>query len=488
MKLSQRVALNTALLAAGRVALAASGLVGVAVATRYLGADRFGSLTLGLVFVSVLTLASDFGLYTIAGRELAKHPDRERHLLANVLAMGIVVAAASIALGLAVMLALYGGRLPVRDAILILGAQLLVAAPGGTAVALMTARQRAFPAMVAAVVSSLAFLAWLAVAVALDLGYLWIVAGYALGATVNATLPLAFAPEVLRAGLAYDRDLWRQLARWVVPQGLVLVLGVLYFRIDTFLLGELSSDREVALYGAAYRVIEVLSLLPAYFMATIFPELARAEPRSARLATLMDGALRGALVLAVPVVVLFVVLAPETIAVIGGAEFAEATPLLRILTAAVAFLFLNTVFFSALVALNRQGDLLVRALLALVVNVALNLVLIPRADALGAAWAVLATEALLLALSAWAFTKVGALPRPHRPLRVLLAGAAMAGVVLVVGLPDVPEEATLAVAGILGSLAYLGALRALGAMPPEVEGLLSGLRGRGRTTSATAGP
>lgn len=48
------------------------------VSTRYLGPGDFGQLVVAIVFVSVFGFFTDAGLYTVAARELAKHPEDER--------------------------------------------------------------------------------------------------------------------------------------------------------------------------------------------------------------------------------------------------------------------------------------------------------------------------------------------------------------------------------------------------------------------------
>ncbi len=89
--LSQKVALNTALLSRGRVAVTASGLVGTIVATRYLGVDRFGQLLTAVTFVALFGVLTDAGVWTIAAREIAKRPQDERPILTTVSLIGLAL-------------------------------------------------------------------------------------------------------------------------------------------------------------------------------------------------------------------------------------------------------------------------------------------------------------------------------------------------------------------------------------------------------------
>ncbi len=480
MNLAQRVLLNTSALTVGRLALAVSGLIGVAIATRYLGPDAYASLAIATVFISLTTLIADLGLYTIATREIVREPAEERRVLGNVLGLTLALTATATVVSLVAMVILYGGedRDLVRIGIVVLLAQLLTVAPAGTAMAFLNAHQRALPLMTGAVAGSAVFLVVLVLARTLDWGFTGVAVAQAGGGVVGGLVPVAIARRSIRVRLGLDLALWRRLLATALPQGGVIILGSLYFRIDLLLLSFLSTDAEVALYGVAYKVVEVLSVLPLLFMFTLFPEIARAAPHSPRLAEIVQIAFTSLQLAALPLVVYFAVFAVPVIEVVGGPGFAGAAPVLRILMISVGLVFLNAVYFNALVALGRQKTLFLFLLAILAVNVPLNLVLVPLAGAEGAAISVTISEVAALILVTRIFGTVGRIPHPHRPVAALLATAAMAAASLaVVQLSGaLGGLAVLALGGALGTLAYVGVLVALGAMPREVLDLVDTLR------------
>ena len=498
MNLSQKVALNTVLLLLSRLVVAGSGLVGVVVSTRYLGPGDFGQLVVAIVFVSVFGFFTDAGLYTVAARELAKHPEDERRLLANVFSMGLVMTAAALLLALLFAAVVYGGsgHELVRVGIVILGVQMLASPLGGTASAYLIAHQRAGPTAFAGVLSSIVFVPSLFVVIEADLGFAGLAVCFALSGLVSLLVPFAVV-RGLRLSFARDPALWRQMLRWAVPQAAVLVLAIIYFRLDTFLLSFLSTDAEVGLYGLAYRVLEVLVVFPAYLMSTLFPEIARQRPRSARLDELVQGAFSSVAIATVPLVIIFALFAAEVVAVAGGPRYADAAPVLRVLAVAMALLFINTVFFQALVALNRQRNLFILLLGVLAGNVLLNVLLIPPLGAMGAAIALVATEATALALSLFVFSRVGTVPKVRRPLRaraaVAVTGAGVAGMRTLLPLAPTGQDvgasftAALAPLGTLAGMSIVtvglwgGALALLKAVPTEVRTALRELRKRPAT-------
>ena len=66
-----------------------AGVVTVGLASRYLGLEGFGALTLAMSIVAFVALLTDLGLSTMAAREIARQPEREREILGNVLALGL---------------------------------------------------------------------------------------------------------------------------------------------------------------------------------------------------------------------------------------------------------------------------------------------------------------------------------------------------------------------------------------------------------------
>jgi O-antigen/teichoic acid export membrane protein len=505
VNLSQKVAFNTTVLLASRVVVAASGLAGVAVSTRYLGPAEFGQLTVAIVFVSVFGFFTDAGLYTVAARELAKHPEDERRLLANVFSMGLVLTAATVVVALLVMAVVYGGSGDdlVRTGVVILVVQMLASPLGGAASAYLIAHQRAGPMAFAATFSSLVFIGGLFAVIELDLGFAGLAACFAASGVISLLLPFAVVRGV-RLRWARDPAVWRQMLRWAIPQAGVLVLSVIYFRLDTFLLSFLSSDAEVGLYGVAYRVLEVLIVVPVYLMTTLFPEVARQRPHAARLNEIVQGAFSSVVLAGVPLVIIFAAFAEEIVAVAGGPRYADASPVLRVLVVAVAILFVNTVFFQSLVALNRQRNLFMLLLAVLVGNVALNLVLIPPLGAMGAALALVATEAAALGLVLRTFVGVGTVPRLRRPARLICAALGTAAVVLALRevIPLVrPDEmssasftaaigplATLGGASVLTVGLWAGSLMLLDAVPPELRAALAALRQRSSSEPVAVPP
>src|SRR5690606_10485716 len=100
------------------------------------------------------------------------------------------------------------------------------------------------------------------------------------------------------------------------------------------------------------------------------------------------------------------------IGILFGDDYAGAVPVLALLAPALVPLAFDIFAGYALAATDRMRDVAFAYLAALVVNVMLNVLLVPRAGAVGAAGAMLASEsALALALAALMRVRMHAGPR-----------------------------------------------------------------------------
>jgi O-antigen/teichoic acid export membrane protein len=483
MSLARKVALNASAMAVGRVLLGGAGLISVAITTRYLGLEAYGALTAATAFVGVLGPLTDIGISTIGARELAKRPDETERVMGSILTLGFVLALGAAGAGLIAMHAVYPGESNelVRQGIFLLLLPFPLAAPVNAASAYFISQQKAYMGVIASVVGSLLTLGLLVAATLLDWGFRGIVLAYmATGLAYGGSLVVLALREV-RLRPCFDVALLSQLLRWALPLGAALIAFSVYWKIDIVLLSLLSSSSEVALYGLAYKVIEALGALPFFVTVTLMPEFARLTDHQARLDEILQKAFSVMQVTIVPLIVFFVIFAEEVIRLSGGSDFHEATLVLQILVVGVSASFLGALLAQALIALNYQTRLLVVLLFVLVVNVALNLVLIPPWGAHGAAAALLASEILVIGALIGVYRRIGAIPKLHRAPQVLVAACVMAAVALA-PLPLLDSASAvlvLAIGGSISAAVYVGLLYALKAMPREVHaGLVAPLWSR----------
>jgi O-antigen/teichoic acid export membrane protein len=180
-----------------------------------------------------------------------------------------------------------------------------------------------------------------------------------------------------------DVDMARRTFRFGVKAHVGRALNAANYRLDQWLLGVLSSGRELGLYSVAVACSEVLFLLPTTLAKVQRPDLARATRAVA--ARKAAAVFRAAVVLMIPAAVALVIAAPVLSAALFGPSFNGAIDDLRILAAGAFGVTAVKLLGDALTAQRRPLLSSVAVGFGCVFTVVLDLVLIPGLAGLGAA-------------------------------------------------------------------------------------------------------
>ncbi|MFQ5633616.1 MAG: flippase, partial [bacterium] len=178
--------------------------------------------------------------------------------------------------------------------------------------------------------------------------------------------------------------------------GLSMFLITAYLRIPILLLGSMKSDEVIAWYSAAYRLTTLTSVIPTIIVSATFPKLSReSQVRQEVVALLFTKGFKYLFFLALPLIAGTYVLAEPIINLVYGSDFSEAIPVLKLLSFAAALSFMNIFIAGLFGATNNQKKMFVLQTFVLAINIILNLLLIPKAGHIGAAWASVATEGVM---------------------------------------------------------------------------------------------
>jgi len=180
-----------------------------------------------------------------------------------------------------------------------------------------------------------------------------------------------------------------------------------YYRCDIILLERLVGDPAlVGYYAAAYRFLDGIILLAAPLGIIWFRKLRLVSEETALFGSQIGWMSITMLSAAALIIVAVVPFSREIVVLTFGHEYVDSAPLLPWLLGALIFILPNGVLTQAAIARNREGVYAVAAGGGAVVNIGLNLVLIPRFGGLGAAWATIVTEMFLTVALVFGLRKI----------------------------------------------------------------------------------
>jgi O-antigen/teichoic acid export membrane protein len=454
MSVARRVAWNTSYQALARGIGLCLALVSLVFLTRYLGVAGYGRFTTVTVYISVFVVLFDWGIGTIVVRRLAIDSTSAAELIGKTLTLRILLGIATAGVAGALAAGIYADKPEIRNGIFVALPIIVVLAVVSALATFFQAELRMGWMAVAETAGQVVAVALILGLIAADAGFYAIVAATVAAAVVNAVLVLVFFSRRVPIRPRIDVALWRRLFVEALPLGIALILNTIYFRLDAVLLSVLKGPHDVGIYGIAFRFSEMLTPFALYFATSMFPLLSRSssEGRTEEIRALIQRSFDVVVVVALPIVLGTIVVAPQIVDALAGAEFAPAATPLRIVVVGTGLAFVSTLLGYVTIALGRQKQILWLNVVALGFNLVLNLALIPPYGYLAAAWVATASEALIAAGLVWMTWRLtGFRPASSVPLRALIASGAMAAAVAAF-------HPNLAVAVVVGVVVYGAAL------------------------------
>jgi O-antigen/teichoic acid export membrane protein len=395
-----RVSTSSAALLFESVARMGAGFVVAILLARHYGPEGLGLITTASASVVIVLGFSALGLSGVLVRELVeKYSNRGVIILTVTLAK---LVAGAVLLG-ALLLGLWGlARDPSLVSLaFVMGIGYLFSALD-TVDALYNAQEE-FVRLVSFRLAALTVSTAVKLgAIVFDWGLEFVALGYALDYALVYVLP-AFDLLLRREGGLRDADFrlgidLQELGLLLKRSWPVLVSGgfaQVNLRVDALLIAALASIADVGIYSAASRLSEAWSVLAMALVTATFPGLVRlARSDVLTYGLRLSKLLRQLTWLAVAGGVVITLFADWIINLLYGPQFSAAALILSIHIFGGVFLFIRTAVSRWLIMEELLLFSLVSHAAGAVVNVVLNLILVPKVGIVGAAWASVASYAM----------------------------------------------------------------------------------------------
>jgi O-antigen/teichoic acid export membrane protein len=444
-------------LGAGEAVSRLIGFTATVYIARSLGPSLFGAIGVAGAVILYFNRVVDAGLELGLGvREIAAAPESLDRLVPSLLTVRLALAGC-----LVVLLGVVGTRwLPQPEGALlaIYGLTLLPAGASTRWVHLGFGRSRLIATALILGQALTAILVVVLVRGPGDAG--WVPGAQFVGDALVALLLLGWlSTHGMRLAIRVDWSVVRALAHRagsLVGSGL---LGLWIYGSGMIFLRIFHDRSVVGYFGAAYTITTFFLNLGAAYGLSLLPSLTRLNANREEQQGLYHTATAQAFAAGLPIAVGGALLAMGGMQLLFGSEYAAAGTAFLVLAWCIPACLLRDVALAPLMARGRESAVFRVTLAAAVLSLGLNLALIPRYGAVGAAWATLGTEVARMALAMLALRRVEIrLPAPARFWRSLVAGAGMTGVLLL--LPSLAPP----VAVMVGAACYGAALWLLGGL------------------------
>ncbi len=434
----KRAAKNTVVRAAAEVIGKLATFVLFAALARGAGQTGVGVFVFAFAFLQICLMPVGFGCDSYLLRQVAKDRSAADRLFFSIIGLKLVLAGPVLAVSL-VAVSLLGYDTTARTTVYLLSVGLLLDLFAKTFHSIFDATERGHLHAVPLILQRVVTAALGVTALTLGYGVVTVAALYSVGAALGlAACVFLMHRHVGMPRRAFDRHGWRTLAATSLPFAIQDVFTVLLFKLDAVILSFMAAEAAVGRYGAAYRLLEA-TLFIGWALNGAFGAMYAYLGRDTdpTVGSVYERSIKVALVLLTPCAVVMGVLAEPICRLSFGSDFVAAAPALRLLSPVVLGLCLVTLS-SSLIISRRSPRTMVRMTASMVLlNVLLNVSLIPSLEERGAALAMLITEIAFVGVAMRvASDEVGGLRWAVMLAAPLTAGIAMLpAMILLVGLP-----------------------------------------------------
>ncbi|WP_448266996.1 flippase [Nostoc sp. DSM 114159] len=386
---------NTGWLFADRILrMGASLVVGVWVA-RYLGVQQYGLFNYALAFVALFSPIFTLGLDDVVVRHLVRQSSNKEEILGTTFWLKFLGGIASVLLAVSTMFFLGEHETLKIWLVAILGIAGVFRASDTIELWFQSQVQSKYTV----IAKNTAFLLNTLIKIALILtkAPLLAFALVTLAEFAMSAIGLLIVYQVKGSSLW----LWRwsmAAAKTLLKESLPLVFSgfaiMIFMRIDQVMLGQMIGDSEVGVYSAAVRVSEIWYFIPGAIVSSVAPTIYAAKEKSESLYYQRIGQLLSlmtciSLVIALPMSFL----SDKIIMVMFGSGYADAGAILAVHIWTSLFVFMGLATSPWFIAEGLNHVSLGKTLFGAILNIILNLLLIPKYAGLGAAIATIISQA-----------------------------------------------------------------------------------------------
>lgn len=368
-------------------------------AARYLGVSGFGILSFALAFTMIFSVMADLGLSTLLVRDVSRDVLILKKYLGNMALMkGIIGLLTFISIVLIINLLNYPAQTVL--VVYLIGIFIILTSFSQFFYSVFQAHEKMEFQSIGFIFSSIFIFCGILIAIYLKLDVVIFALVYAIsGVLVFIYSVLACAWKFHWPQLEIDWKFWKYTFKTALPLSMAMVFSTIAFRVDSVLLSLLQGNAAVGFYSAPYKLIELLMFVPMIYTTAILPVMSNNFKSSFdSIKKVYERSFKYFIILGIPIAALSTILASKIILLLYDSAYLPSVPALQILIWTVPLIFLTYICGTLFVSIDRQDLVLKITFISMVLNIVLNLILIPIYGFIAAAFVTVLTELIAFTL------------------------------------------------------------------------------------------
>ena len=368
---------------------------------RYFGDVNYGIFTFSLAFVFVMEIFIDFGLSELSQRGVARDKELAPKYFGNLLVWKLIASTLVFAV-LVLTINLLKSSPETRFTVYLLGFANILRSFKSTCRAFFRAFERFDLDCLTMYIERSALLAVGIIVLILGGGLISFALVFVVVRAFDLVLTFGILNwKIVKIAPKFNFTFLKKLQIEALPFGLFAVIITLYSYVDTLMLSFMRTDAEVGWYNAAYKVYEGLTVFPFLICVVLYPRLSQLFVLNKKAHSLLSSrAAKYMFIISFPILICGIILSKNIINILFlfGKESQNSVVALQILLVGVVFVFQIWLFQVILNSIDKQKVVMYVGLVGLIVNVFLNLLLIPRYGFKGAAATTVMSELMVFGI------------------------------------------------------------------------------------------
>ena len=364
---------------------------------RFLGDALFGRYSFVVTFVALFSIFLDLGYETLLVRDVAKDKSKASLYVNNIISIRVIL---SIIIFTAIFLLINILGFPenVKNITYLFGiSQIIISFSNVFRVTFRAFERMDYEAGLNILSNIIRFSLALLVLI-LGYGLVGIALVFLYSTIIDFVISfLICEKKFVRIKTRFDFTFFRSTIKTALHIGFIAIFGLIYVRIDTVMLAFMKGEAVVGWYTAAYNLILGFSPIPILFMTALLPFMAYTYVKSKNsLIDVYERSFKFLMLIGLPITVGIFLLSDKFIILFYGQNFLNSVTALRVLSWDILLKFLYLCIWFVLISADKQNKLAIIAGSGAILNISLNLFLIPNFSLVGAAIATIITEAIIL--------------------------------------------------------------------------------------------
>lgn len=364
---------------------------------RMIGVEDLGKYTFALSFTTLFAVFVDLGLTQALIRESAKFKDKAKNYLSSVL--GVKLAFSFLIYFVVVLVVnLMGYPEITRQLVYVAGLLMVIDQFTLTFWGVFRGHRNLKYEAISVVINQAIIVSVGVTVLLMKLPLIYLMLPFILGSSFSLIFSVVSVWKVLgvKANFKVDKKVLFFLIKLAIPFALIAIFSRVYGYIDSIMLSKIIGDKAVGWYSVAMKIPFALQFIPAALAAAIFPAFSHHFLHNKdQLRITYERVLRFLIIIVMPISVGVAILAKPVILTLYGEGYSPSIIPLQIMMLGLFFVFLNFPVGSLLNGCNKQVANTVLVGSTMVVNIILNVFLIPTYSFVGASIAFLISHSFL---------------------------------------------------------------------------------------------